>query len=160
MDGSVATRADAAQALHDGGSEAAGRAGAADAAGVAVLTLGGPPGGRVGVAGAAAADVAEGLLLDLALHLVLLLEGHDGARGLGPGVAGAAAARVEAAGAGLGGDGLGGDARRRRGLGGAEEVAGAAPSRVEVRVLRNRGVRLVDSQAGHLDGCEGAPTGG
>lgn len=154
----MATRADAAQAFHDGRSEAAGRAGTADAAGVAVLTLSGAGAGHVGVAGAAAANIAGRLLLHLALELVLLLEGHDGACGLGLGVAGAATARVEAAGARPGRDGLGRDARRGGGLGGAEEVASAAPSRVEVRVLRNRGVRLVDSQAGHLD--EGAPRWG
>ena len=141
----------AGDALHDVGADAACGVGAGDAAGVRVLALAGRAALDVGVAGAAAADVAGGLLLDHGLQFVRLLERHDGSLDRGVGVAGTAAARVEAAhaGTGSGGDGLSRDASRGSGLRSAEEVASAAAARVREGVLRDGGVRLVDGKARH-----------
>lgn len=105
------------------------------------------------VAGAAAADAdRRGLLADLGA-LELLVEGESRALRRGVDVAGAAAARVEARGAGGSGDGrAGGHAGGWGGLGSAEEVAGAAAAGVGVGVLEHGGVRLGDGVGGHFGG--------
>lgn len=146
------TAKEAAAALLDGLERRAGRGGgllAQDGGGVGALAAG-------DVAGAADADVADdGAVADL-LAVKVLVEADDGPLGGAVGVARAADARVEAAGAVVGGDGLEGrgDAGGRGGDGGLEDVAGAATARVDVGVWYHRGVRLCDEDLGrHLEGC-------
>lgn len=87
----------------------------------------------------------------------LVLKRQDGALDVAVGVAGAAAAAVEAArggdaagrGAGRAGVERRGDAGGGGGGGSAQEVAGATAAGVDVGVLRNGGVRLGDGVARH-----------
>lgn len=81
----------------------------------------------------------------------LLLKGEGGALLSGMGVAGTAAARVEAGGGGARSRDGSGDARGCRRLGSPEEVASTAATRVGVAVLSDGGVRLGDGVGRHLD---------